>query len=56
VSLLTNEEGICEVVSTAGDTHLGGDDFDVRLIHHFANEFQHKFKKDLRTSGRAISR
>ena len=35
VSLLTIEEGIFEVRSTAGDTHLGGEDFDNRLVNHF---------------------
>ena len=40
VSLLTIEEGIFEVKSTAGDTHLGGEDFDNRLVNHFVNEFK----------------
>ena len=35
VSLLTIEEGIFEVKATAGDTHLGGEDFDNRLVNHF---------------------
>ncbi|KXZ53595.1 hypothetical protein GPECTOR_6g512 [Gonium pectorale] len=56
VSLLTIEEGIFEVKATAGDTHLGGEDFDERLVNHFANEFQRKFKKDLKTSPRALRR
>ncbi|KAJ5595867.1 hypothetical protein N7450_002325 [Penicillium hetheringtonii] len=38
VSLLTIEEGIFEVKSTAGDTHLGGEDFDNRLVNHFVND------------------
>ena len=42
VSLLTIEEGIFEVKSTAGDTHLGGEDFDNRLVNHFVNEFKRK--------------
>ena len=42
VSLLTIEEGIFEVKSTAGDTHLGGEDFDNRLVNHFSNEFKRK--------------
>ena len=46
VSLLTIEEGIFEVKSTAGDTHLGGEDFDNRLVNHFVNEFKRKHKKD----------
>ncbi|KAG2431612.1 hypothetical protein HYH02_013305 [Chlamydomonas schloesseri] len=56
VSLLTIEEGIFEVKATAGDTHLGGEDFDERLVNHFANEFQRKYKKDLKTSPRALRR
>ena len=47
VSLLTIEEGIFEVKATAGDTHLGGEDFDNRLINHFAQEFKQKNKKGL---------
>ena len=45
VSLLTIEEGIFEVKSTAGDTHLGGEDFDNRLVNHFVSEFKRKHKK-----------
>jgi heat shock protein 1/8 len=47
VSLLTIEEGIFEVKATAGDTHLGGEDFDNRLVNHFAQEFKRKNKKDM---------
>ena len=50
VSLLTIEEGIFEVKSTAGDTHLGGEDFDNRLVNHFVNEFKRKHKKATTTS------
>jgi heat shock protein 1/8 len=56
VSLLTIEEGIFEVKSTAGDTHLGGEDFDNRLVNHFVNEFKRKFKKDLSSNVRALRR
>ncbi|KAG9804056.1 heat shock 70 kDa protein, partial [Aureobasidium melanogenum] len=56
VSLLTIEEGIFEVKSTAGDTHLGGEDFDNRLVNHFVNEFKRKHKKDLTTNPRALRR
>lgn len=56
VSLLTIEEGIFEVKATAGDTHLGGEDFDERLVSHFAKEFQRKFKKDLTGNARALRR
>lgn len=56
VSLLTIEEGIFEVKSTAGDTHLGGEDFDNRLVNHFVNEFKRKNKKDLSSNARALRR
>ena len=45
VSLLTIEEGIFEIKSTAGDIHLGGEDFDKRLVNHFVQEFKRKHKK-----------
>jgi L1 cell adhesion molecule like protein len=44
VSILTIEDGIFEVKATAGDTHLGGEDFDSRLVHHFSQEFKRKYK------------
>jgi len=56
VSLLTIEEGIFEVKATAGDTHLGGEDFDNRLVNHFVQEFKRKYKKDLSTNARALRR
>jgi L1 cell adhesion molecule like protein len=56
VSLLTIEEGIFEVKATAGDTHLGGEDFDSRLVNHFSSEFKRKYKKDLTTNARALRR
>jgi len=56
VSLLTIEEGIFEVKATAGDTHLGGEDFDNRLVSHFVQEFKRKHKKDLSTNPRALRR
>ncbi|EHA24355.1 hypothetical protein ASPNIDRAFT_181371 [Aspergillus niger ATCC 1015] len=56
VSLLTIEEGIFEVKATAGDTHLGGEDFDNRLVNHFVNEFKRKHKKDLTSNARALRR
>jgi len=56
VSLLTIEEGIFEVKATAGDTHLGGEDFDNRLVEHFVQEFKRKFKKDLGDNQRALRR
>ncbi|KAI8119506.1 Heat shock protein 68 [Lucilia cuprina] len=45
-----------EVRATAGDTHLGGEDFDNRLVNHFAEEFKRKYKKDLRSNPRALRR
>lgn len=42
--------------STAGDTHLGGEDFDNRMVIHFVDEFKRKYKKDLNTNKRAIRR
>ncbi|OMH80728.1 Heat shock protein HSS1 [Zancudomyces culisetae] len=56
VSLLSIEEGIFEVKSTAGDTHLGGEDFDNRLVSFFSEEFKRKFKKDLTGNARALRR
>merc|ERR1712136_358337 len=54
VSILTIEEGIFEVKSTAGDTHLGGEDFDNRMVDHFVNEFKRKHKKDITGNKRAL--
>jgi len=56
VSLLTIEDGIFEVKATAGDTHLGGEDFDNRLVNHFVQEFKRKHKKDLTSNARALRR
>merc|ERR1712002_332575 len=56
VSILSIEDGIFEVKSTAGDTHLGGEDFDNRLVEHFIKEFQRKHKKDIGQNKRAIRR
>ncbi|KAH6601559.1 hypothetical protein BASA50_001507 [Batrachochytrium salamandrivorans] len=56
VSLLTIEDGIFEVKATAGDTHLGGEDFDNRLVSHFSDEFKRKYKKDLTSNPRALRR
>ena len=50
------EGGIFEVKATAGDTHLGGEDFDARLLEHFALEFKRKHKKDLTGNARALRR
>ncbi len=56
VSLLTMEEGIFEVKATAGDTHLGGEDFDNRMVEYFVQEFKKKFRKDLSSNQRALRR
>ncbi|XP_050427265.1 heat shock protein 68-like [Adelges cooleyi] len=57
VSVLQIDEGsIFEVKSTAGDTHLGGEDFDNRLVSHLAEEFKRKFKKDVKSNPRALRR
>jgi len=56
VSLLSIEEGICEVKATAGDTHLGGSDFDQQLVEHFCQEFKRKHKKDLKSNPRSLKR
>ena len=56
VSLLTIEDGVFEVKATAGDTHLGGEDFDSRMVEYFADEFKRKFKKDLRENKKSLRR
>merc|ERR1712110_1348904 len=56
VSLLTIDDGIFEFKATAGDTHLGGEDFDNRLVNHFTQEFKRKHKKDMTGNPRAMRR
>lgn len=56
VSILTIEDGIFEVKATAGDTHLGGEDFDNRMVNHFVEEFKRKHKKDISQNKRAVRR
>ena len=56
VSILSIEEGIFEVKSTSGDTHLGGEDFDNRMVNHFVEEFKRKYKKDISSNKRALRR
>ncbi|KAJ7035834.1 Hsp70 protein-domain-containing protein [Mycena alexandri] len=56
VSLLTIEDRVFEVKATAGDTHLGGEDFDNRLVDYFSAEFKRKNKKDLCSDHRAMRR
>ena len=47
-------DGIFEVKATAGDTHLGGEDFDNRLVSHVIHEFKRKHKKDPSDNSRAL--
>ena len=57
VSILTIDDGsLFEVRSTAGDTHLGGEDIDNRMVNHFVEEFKRKYKKDLKGNSRALRR
>ena len=56
VSLLTIDDGVFEVKATAGDTHLGGEDFDTRLMEHFMKEFKRKTKIDILGNKRAMRR
>ncbi|XP_065210440.1 heat shock 70 kDa protein II-like isoform X2 [Planococcus citri] len=56
VSILTLYNGTFEVISTAGDTHLGGEDFDNRMVDYFIEEFKRKHNEDLRKNERALRR
>jgi heat shock protein 5 len=56
VSLLTIADGVFEVIATNGDTHLGGEDFDQRVMEHFIKVFKKKSGKDLRTDERAVQK
>ncbi len=56
VSLLTIDDGIFEVKATAGDTHLGGEDLDRRLMEHLMSEFKRKHKHDISGNKRAVRR
>jgi len=56
VSLLSIDEGVFEVKATAGDTHLGGEDFDQRMMNHFVREFVKKYKCDPSGNARAMRR
>ena len=56
VSILDIGDGVVEVRATAGDTHLGGDDFDRRIVDHLADEFQRDNGIDLRTDPQALQR
>ncbi|CAM9407189.1 unnamed protein product [Chrysoparadoxa australica] len=56
VTLLTIDNGVFEVRATNGDTHLGGEDFDQRLMNHCIQQFKMKSKKDVSGDSRAIQR
>jgi len=56
VSLLTIDNGVFEVVATNGDTHLGGEDFDQRVMEHFIKLYKKKTGKDIRTDNRATQK
>lgn len=56
VSLLNISGGVFAVKATAGDTHLGGEDFDNALLDHFKNEFKRKTKHDISEDPRALRR
>eukprot|EP01066_Platyproteum_vivax_P014906 Platyproteum_vivax@DN6650_c0_g1_i3.p1 len=56
VSLLSIDNGVFEVVATAGDTHLGGEDFDQRVMDHFIKIIKKKHNKDIREDKRALQK
>jgi heat shock protein 1/8 len=56
VSLLTIDDGTFEVKAVAGDTHLGGEDFDNRMLKHFVEIFKRQHKKDISGNARALRR
>ncbi|KAM3698057.1 hypothetical protein ACB098_06G160300 [Castanea mollissima] len=56
VSLLSIEEGIFEVKAVAGDTHLGGEDFDNRMVNHFVEIFKRQHKVDISGNSKALRR
>ena len=56
VSILSIHDGVFEVKATAGDTHLGGEDFDNELVAFFSKEFEKKYRKSIRGNKRAIRR
>merc|ERR1712209_222439 len=56
VSLLTISDGVFEVLATSGDTHLGGEDFDQRVMDHFIKLIKKKMGKDIRSDNRAVQK
>lgn len=56
VSLLTIDQGVFEVAATSGDTHLGGEDFDQKVMDYFIKQYQKKTGKDVRKDNRAVQK
>lgn len=56
VTVMAIDEGIFEVLATAGDSHLGGEDIDNKLLEYFANEIKRKHKKDITGNAKALKR
>ena len=56
VSLITVDDGIFEVQATSGDSHLGGEDLDNRMVEHILDDIKKKHKKDLKDNGKCIRR
>jgi L1 cell adhesion molecule like protein len=56
VSLLSIDEGVFEVKATAGDTHLGGEDFDNKMVDYCCAEFMKRKNVDIRNNPRSIRR
>ena len=56
VSLLTIDNGVFEVIATSGDTHLGGEDFDQRVMDYLIKVFKRKHGKDISTDKKAIQK
>ncbi len=56
VSILSIEEGVFEVISTSGDTHLGGEDFDQRVLDYYMKLIKKKYKKDISGNKRSIQK
>jgi heat shock protein 5 len=56
VTVLTIDEGVFEVLSTNGDTHLGGEDFDHRVMDHFIKEIKGKYKIDVSKNKRSLAK
>lgn len=53
---MTIDNGVFEVIATAGDTHLGGEDFDQRLTEYFVKNYKKKYNKDIKDDPRAMQK